>query len=675
VAVVDAQQELDRLLEEVPDLSATSTTKFRAVEEFLGELAGLDPADIYATYVSKPGNAKVRFEQSGADDRARLGVAILKEFADMDRTVPPVAALVRPGGMGAAAFVAKKPEAGWSLIKFVETEGGPLADRLQQHFPEVDVETQDATSSAVDRLGSRIDEWKRATGYPTEKDTEQIDARAELADAISADNLDRALQDPAAFDLATFRRLTRGVYGGAGNQAAINTFLQDGEPAIAKLAATIRHLLYGPGDDVERMNAVLTDPELRVHGFSEGLATKCLSVVYPERWVPLYLYRGTRGKSSVIALPDVPLDPLDEAGKSAAELAVESNNALHDLLEPYLPGDPWGQMVFLWWLLTRTSGKVAGVGTARGLDELAEDLLLPTTWLQTMLDLLDDKPQVIFYGPPGTGKTFVARALATFLAPNPEHRVTVQFHPSYSYEDFVEGYRPKQMDEGAVGYEIAPGPLRQLADHAAGTAERCVLLVDEINRGPISKIFGELYYLLEYRDDEVRLQYSSEAFQMPENLIIIGTMNTSDRSIAVLDAALRRRFHFFEFAPDRWPIDAVLRRWLREQGPKEMEWVADLVTFANTRLPDRHLRIGPSHFIRPGLDPVLLDRIWTHTVMPYIEEQFFDEPDLAAEFELERLRTEMAGGAELPDDEGGERDGGEPDSEADPPEGVETDGA
>jgi len=116
----------------------------------------------------------------------------------------------------------------------------------------------------------------------------------------------------------------------------------------------------------------------------------------------------------------------------------------------------------------------------------------------------------------------------------------VQFHPSYAYEDFVEGYRPTLTDAGQPGFELVPGPLKRVAEKAVANPEtKHVLLIDEINRGNIAKVFGELYYLLEYRDQKINLQYNhKEQFGLPKNLWLIGTMNTADRSIALIDAAL-----------------------------------------------------------------------------------------------------------------------------------------
>ena len=128
-------------------------------------------------------------------------------------------------------------------------------------------------------------------------------------------------------------------------------------------------------------------------------------------------------------------------------------------------------------------------------------------------------------------------------------------------------------------------------------------------------MLGELYFLLEYRDKEIRLQYSDEPFSLPSNLYFIGTMNTADRSIALVDLALRRRFYFVEFHPDDEPVKSVLRRWIGENAPG-MEWVADVVERANVLLQeDRHAAIGPSYFMKDGLDETAVERIWKHSVL------------------------------------------------------------
>ena len=178
------------------------------------------------------------------------------------------------------------------------------------------------------------------------------------------------------------------------------------------------------------------------------------------------------------------------------------------------------------------------------------------SFLEEIASLLDEKRQVIFQGPPGTGKTFVARTLAKHFAGSDSRLTLVQFHPSYSYEDFVQGYRPIRLNNGQLGFELRDGPLKRLAEKALRAEEepnsRHFLIIDEINRGNLGKIFGELYFLLEYRDQNIRLQYSSgddELFRLPGNLYIIGTMNTArpvNRSGGPSATApiFLRRFHY-----------------------------------------------------------------------------------------------------------------------------------
>ena len=275
---------------------------------------------------------------------------------------------------------------------------------------------------------------------------------------------------------------------------------------------------------------------------------------------------------------------------------------------------------------------------------LAAKTYLPVDFLNTINQLLAEKRQVIFQGPPGTGKTYVARELARFLAggdADANNRVTlVQFHPSYAYEDFVQGFRPTLTANGQAGFTLQKGPLLRAAERAEKEPEaKHYLIIDEINRGNLAAVFGELYFLLEYRDERINLQYSDAGFSLPENLFILGTMNTADRSIALVDLALRRRFYFVEFRPDEEPIQGVLRRWLRAKYP-DMEWVAEVVDNANAKLADYpHIAIGPSYFMREGLTEAGAKRIWEHSIRPYLAEGLFNDPNRLAEFDLAKLRN------------------------------------
>ena len=296
------------------------------------------------------------------------------------------------------------------------------------------------------------------------------------------------------------------------------------------------------------------------------------------------------------------------------------------------------------------------VGDETHLQKLADDLLLPKGFLDEIATLLEEKRQIIFQDPPGTGKTYAARELASHLAKAQERVTLVQFHPSYAYEDFVQGFRPG-LASGQTSFELRKGPLLRAAVQARQEPDaKHFLVIDEINRGNLAKVFGELYFLLEYREEAIRLQYSDEPFSLPENLYIIGTMNTADRSIALVDLALRRRFSFVEFDTREEPIKGLLRRWLTTNAPG-MEWVAGMVERANDRLDDRRVAIGPSYFMKPGLTEDRAKRIWQHDVLPYIEERLYGEREGLGDFDFDALSRETPGNDEGQDSDEGEDDG------------------
>lgn len=247
-----------------------------------------------------------------------------------------------------------------------------------------------------------------------------------------------------------------------------------------------------------------------------------------------------------------------------------------------------------------------------------------------LYDMLLDKKQLILYGPPGTGKTYVAQALAkwlTGLAEPPADRLEmVQFHPAYSYEDFIEGIRPesKRTDDGRfmVDYPPRAGVFRRFCKIAQANPDQPhVFIIDEINRGNIPRIFGELMLLLEYRERDVPLPYSGERFQIPPNVYLIGTMNTADRSIALVDFALRRRFHFFHFRAD----PDLLERWLA-QHPIPVPYLAALYRLLSQEaIKDPDYAVGVSYFMDPNLTEAKLARIWQYSILPYLIEYHVEQ--------------------------------------------------
>ncbi|MEZ3161687.1 AAA family ATPase [Microbacterium sp. BWT-B31] len=301
----------------------------------------------------------------------------------------------------------------------------------------------------------------------------------------------------------------------------------------------------------------------------------------------------------------------------------------------------------------RTVGPPISVGVSIPpvTDDLVTKLHIPRETLQEYLDVLADRQQIVFYGPPGTGKTFIAEALgAHIVGSDTNDRRTVQFHPSYAYEDFFEGLRPT-VENGKVLYTLVPGPLRNLVAKATtpgNESKAYVLVIDEMNRANLAKVFGELYYLLEYRDQSISLQYSPETdFRLPKNLFIIGTMNTLDRSISMVDAAIRRRFPFVELHPAVEPVSGVLDAYLKAQGSDDMR--ARLLDALNEGIDERDLQIGPSYLMKSSArDPVGLERIWKYDILPLLDDHFYgvQTPEqVRAQFGLTALlaKVERAG--------------------------------
>ncbi|GAB6158821.1 hypothetical protein JCM39194_20210 [Desulfotomaculum varum] len=269
------------------------------------------------------------------------------------------------------------------------------------------------------------------------------------------------------------------------------------------------------------------------------------------------------------------------------------------------------------------------------LDELAADTGIDQEELERWVKAIERKGQAILYGPPGTGKTFLARGLAKHMIGGSDGFVDlVQFHPAYAYEDFIQGIRPKVDGDGVLKYPVVPGRLLEFCQRARAKQGRCVLIIDEINRANLSRVFGELMYLLEYRDAAIPLA-GGGTFRLPGNVRIIGTMNTADRSIALVDFALRRRFAFIPLQPNY----EILRRYHSRTGIP-VEGLIETLVKLNRRINDSNYEIGVSFFLRKDLDDQLED-IWCMEIEPYIEELFYDQPEKVDDFRWDKIQEKV----------------------------------
>lgn len=217
----------------------------------------------------------------------------------------------------------------------------------------------------------------------------------------------------------------------------------------------------------------------------------------------------------------------------------------------------------------------------------------------------------------------------------------VQFHQSYSYEDFIMGFRPAN-----TGFELKKGPFYTFCKRAETDMENdYFFIIDEINRGNLSKIFGELFMLIESDKRGVSLQllYSDEKFSVPSNVHIIGMMNTADRSLAMLDYALRRRFAFFEFPPAF--ETAGFRNYKQEKNNKKFDNLIATIQKLNIAIESdetlgRGFRIGHSYFCTENeIDDMWLNSVVVYEIIPLLNEYWFDEASKVKDWECALLEA------------------------------------
>lgn len=275
------------------------------------------------------------------------------------------------------------------------------------------------------------------------------------------------------------------------------------------------------------------------------------------------------------------------------------------------------------------------VTPAYSLDECSEATGFANEKIAYWLTAIDRKKQAIFYGPPGTGKTFIAEHLARHIVGGSDgFAECIQFHPAYTYEEFIQGIRPETDEKGNLQFDLKPGRFLEFCSRARQRKGPCVLVIDEINRANLARVFGELMYLLEYRDKDMPLA-GGLRFSIPDNVRLIGTMNTADRSIALVDFALRRRFAFLELSP----AYDVLLAYQRKRN-FNAEGLARVLRDMNSTINDKNFHLGISFFMTDNLS-AKLEEIWKMEIEPYVEEYFFSQPEAVTRFRWNSIKEKV----------------------------------
>lgn len=273
-------------------------------------------------------------------------------------------------------------------------------------------------------------------------------------------------------------------------------------------------------------------------------------------------------------------------------------------------------------------------------EDFIEDVFIDKENYEALTTLLQKKKNIILEGAPGVGKTFIAKRLAYSMMgrKNVDHVKMVQFHQSYSYEDFVMGYRPTD-----TGFELKAGPFYDFCKKAEADPDGdYYFIIDEINRGNMSKIFGELLMLIEAdkRGLQLDLLYADDKFQrsfsVPKNLYIIGMMNTADRSLAMIDYALRRRFAFYPIKPafESEGFEKIIRLADNNKFNKLIDVIKNLnKEIAEDEALGEGFMIGHSYFCTDkNIDDVWLRSVVEYEIIPLIQEYWFDDHEKVVEW-------------------------------------------
>lgn len=406
---------------------------------------------------------------------------------------------------------------------------------------------------------------------------------------------------------------------------------------------------------------VSIEGSLKVTGFGPALATAILTVAFPERYA---VYNNVVEEA---------INKIQDKKYSKSKFAEQYegfNRYVNELAKKN--GITFWEMDSSWFFIKKNYRTYVRHGREPRPKDDEQPVQGPTVIEFEDLQLPNN---MILYGPVGTGKTYQAKRIALGIVNNTiksledlrqtlmnppnedqnessENVKLVTLHKSYGYEQFVEGLRPVSNNSGGIEYRIEDGVFKAFSDRAAQSLEngensKFVLIIDEINRADVSRVFGELITLIDRdkrrmssstKGTEIELVYSHAPFSVPINLYIIGTMNTTDKSIALMDLAIRRRFHFIEVSPDKDVLESLLESEGNEEEVNEAIYhIFEVLNekIASYKGPD--YGIGHAYFKDIGSRDDLMDN-WNYRIMPLLQEYFYGEDETL----LEILRATLS---------------------------------
>lgn len=634
--VVFAMMNVDSLLEAIRSDFA-GNQRWEVSEPLFCDLAGLDSDRLSISKVTYS-NLTNRVHEKTRNSRVICVVAVCDSTATGDNRKLALDAVSWCAAETVVVFELEDVEGGKlpSPKYLVSLEHSPVRSRILRHWPNIVDEVVPDPGSLRFAISS-IAELQ--TSYTTDYWNPKMQERKAHADHLAVSLASRLNDKP------TRPTITVDNHPGQGN--AIRTpYVRVYDASLSPNSQTGTYVVLFVTVDG---SALIVSVQSGATEWKDGGYKNIDSSLLSERSMELLtLLKADPNMADIIRRNDGARNfPIAGAsGESGGYLKYANSNVVCAVLPTaMLPSDTEirdvvRQFVEMSDYLNRSMSRSLKPDAANGVAMIHKNIHWPEKRVAEVLDSMRDKsPQVVLAGPPGTGKTFVARWFAAELLGTPgdldNDRITlVQFHPTYGYEDFVEGLRPVAQN-GAVVFEPVAGPILKLSRQIHEDGEPRVLIIDEINRANIPRVFGELMYLLEYRDRKIDLMLQDD-FSLPRGLFIIATMNTADKSTRVMDVALRRRFDFFSLEPD---VDVLRGHYetgtaLNEMGEELYEGFVKLNRALRDDL-DKHRLIGHSYFMDEEFTSAKLRAKWDRQIAPLLDEYFFERKVMDSKYSIE----------------------------------------